>query len=231
MPSLYTYIIPVDDGAAPNPFGGICTLNICKPAIRRTAKKGDWIAAFGSLNAPTGSLTGRMVYAMKVTGKMPMANYDRHAASELPVKVPNVRSPVVKERLGDSIYDFSIRPPNQRLGVHERSNQETDLSGENCLLSDHFVYFGKNAVEVPLTLRAVIYQGRGHRRQKNDPYFAEFEKWVEGLIAAGGGIQGEPDYEIDWDSGCSSGCTRKADDDVDEEEHQESVATGCRPPC
>ena len=43
-PRLFSYTIPIDDGAAPNPFHGMCTLAICKPGIRRVAKKGDWIA-------------------------------------------------------------------------------------------------------------------------------------------------------------------------------------------
>jgi hypothetical protein len=41
MKKLYSYCIPVDDGAAPNPFWDICTLVICKPVIRRTAQIGD----------------------------------------------------------------------------------------------------------------------------------------------------------------------------------------------
>lgn len=44
---LFSYCIPVDDGAAPNPFWGVCTLAICKPAIRRVAEVGDWIAGVG----------------------------------------------------------------------------------------------------------------------------------------------------------------------------------------
>jgi hypothetical protein len=46
MTRLFSYTIPVDDGAAPNPFRGMCTLAICKPTIRRVAKKGDWVAAW-----------------------------------------------------------------------------------------------------------------------------------------------------------------------------------------
>jgi len=38
---LYSYTVRYDDGAAPNPFNGMCTLAICKPAIRRTAAPGD----------------------------------------------------------------------------------------------------------------------------------------------------------------------------------------------
>ena len=45
MPRLFTYVIPNDGGFAPNPFIGVCTLNCCKPVIRRTTQKGDWVAA------------------------------------------------------------------------------------------------------------------------------------------------------------------------------------------
>ena len=50
MTKLYSYCLPYDDGAAPNPFWGTCTLVICKPAIRRTARVGDWIAV--EMDAP-----------------------------------------------------------------------------------------------------------------------------------------------------------------------------------
>lgn len=49
MPRLFSYTIPIDDGAAPNPFHGMCSLVICNPAIRRVAERGDWIA---SLHGP-----------------------------------------------------------------------------------------------------------------------------------------------------------------------------------
>src|SRR5678816_873168 len=45
---IYRYIVRVDSGAAPNPFGGWCSLAICKPAIRRTAQRGDWIIGLRS---------------------------------------------------------------------------------------------------------------------------------------------------------------------------------------
>ena len=46
---LYTYCLRYDDGAAPNPYWGVCTLVICKPAIRRSAEPGDWVVVFGIL--------------------------------------------------------------------------------------------------------------------------------------------------------------------------------------
>src|SRR5450759_4031334 len=66
MPLLFSYTIPIDDGAAPNPFCGMCSLAICKPAIRRVAKQGDWVAGLGSRNAPSGDLGAHLVYAMCV---------------------------------------------------------------------------------------------------------------------------------------------------------------------
>ena len=36
--SIYSYVLRIDDGAAPNPFWEICTLTICKPVIRRNAE-------------------------------------------------------------------------------------------------------------------------------------------------------------------------------------------------
>src|SRR4051812_1851154 len=66
MPRLFTYTIPVDDGAAPNPFHGMCSLAICKPGIRRVAKKGDWVAGLGSKKAHSGDLSRKLVYAMRV---------------------------------------------------------------------------------------------------------------------------------------------------------------------
>jgi hypothetical protein len=52
MPRLFTYTIPIDDGAAPNPFRGMCSLAICKPCIRRVAEEHDWVAGLDSKNAP-----------------------------------------------------------------------------------------------------------------------------------------------------------------------------------
>lgn len=54
MPRLFSYTIPIDDGSAPNPFRGMCSLAICKPGIRRTAEEGDWVAGLGSKKAPSG---------------------------------------------------------------------------------------------------------------------------------------------------------------------------------
>ena len=59
--TLYSYIVAYDDGFAPNPFRGVCTLACCKPKIRKGAKKGDYIVGIGRKSSGN-----RVVFAMKV---------------------------------------------------------------------------------------------------------------------------------------------------------------------
>jgi hypothetical protein len=71
VPRLFSYVLRKDDGAAPNPFWGVCTLAICKPVIRRTAEVDDWVVGTGSKRAPDGrDLSGTVVYAMRITKKL-----------------------------------------------------------------------------------------------------------------------------------------------------------------
>jgi len=181
MPRLFSYTIRIDDGAAPNPFRGMCSLAICKPMIRRVAKPGDWIAGLGSRRAPSGDLTARLVYAMRVDETLSLADYDKHAPSRWPDRIPNVASANLCDRLGDCIYDFSSGDPVQRQGVHGPLNQTTDLSGKNVLISKHFYYFGSRACPLPDHLLAICHQNQGHRSDLNAAYFQPFVEWIEGL--------------------------------------------------
>lgn len=67
---LFSYCIPHDHGAAPNPFWGVCTLTICKPGIRRVAQVGDWVVGVGSVNVGGKDYSGKLVYVMKVTKRL-----------------------------------------------------------------------------------------------------------------------------------------------------------------
>mgnify|MGYP006908265549 CR=1 FL=1 len=40
---LYTYCLRNDTGAAPNPYGELCTLALSKPVMRRRVEVGDWV--------------------------------------------------------------------------------------------------------------------------------------------------------------------------------------------
>src|SRR5690606_8959470 len=90
---LYSYVLRHDDGEAPNPYRGTCTLTICKPDIRRTAEVGDWVVGTGSKNSRlkdgnTYDFSDSVVYAMKITRKLSLADYDVFVQKNLPKKIP-----------------------------------------------------------------------------------------------------------------------------------------------
>ena len=219
MPRLFTYTIRVDDGSAPNPFRGMCSLAICKPGIRRVAQTGDWVAGLGSRNAHSGDLSRKLVYAMRVDNVLSLRNYDKQAPDKWPHRIPHVNSADLSERLGDCIYDFSTEPPAQRPGVHGAENITTDLSGENVLLSQHFYYFGSHAYALPDDLLPICHPTQGHKSNANAPYFGRFVNWLHGLNLISGQIYGWPDFIIDWTavSACGGCITRKLDDECDTE--------------
>ena len=219
VPRLFTYTIRIDDGAAPNPFRGLCSLAICKPAIRRVAKVGDWVAGLGSKRAPSGDPSRKLVYAMRVEAVLSLKEYDEKASANWPHRIPNVGSPDLSERLGDCIYDFSSRKPLQRPSVHGPQNIETDLSGGNVLLSRQFYYFGNRAYSLPDDLLSICQQTQGHKSTANAPYFGRFVAWLLGLNLTAGQLHGWPDFIVDWSTiaACGGCIPRKIDDENDHE--------------
>jgi hypothetical protein len=230
MTRLYSYCIPYDDGAAPNPYWGVCTLVICKPAIRRTAQVGDWVAGTGAKYARLAdgkprNMSGRLVYAMKITDKISMPDYDQLTRNTLPNKIPDLNRRDEHRHLGDSIYDFSGPSVVQRPGVHKEENAERDLSGRFALLSTHFLYFGAAAIELPGHLVDIAQNRQGHRVGLNDKYVGAFVRWVEGMGHKLGSIIGEPLLDIFANDTCSRWCAAsRAEADEDD---AEDVGSGC----
>jgi hypothetical protein len=210
---LYSYCLPFDDGAAPNPRHGVCTLVICKPRIRSTAQVGDWIVGTGAKHArradgSTQDMSGRLIYAMRVSQRMSMDAYDKYTREHLPRKIPGHAF----DR-GDSIYDFSGATVVQRPGPHTQGNVETDLSGKNALLSDHFFYFGDAAIALPPNLLPIAQNRQGHRVRLNEPYAETFVSWLEGLGYPPCSEVGKP-LMTTADERCRQWCAScRADDD------------------
>lgn len=189
--TLFSYVIRHDGGSAPNPFHGICTLVICKPVIRRTAKINDWVVGLGGKNSPIGDASGQVVYAMKITKEMSMEEYDTFCQKNYHEKIPDWDSGDYMKRIGDCIYDFSGRQSNPKIrkAVHTEKNMETDLGGRRALLSTEFYYFGNNPEPLPDNLKGIIKQGQGHRSSSNDEYIEDFIEWIRKQKK---GINGDP---------------------------------------
>jgi hypothetical protein len=220
---LFSYCIRYDVGAAPNPFWGICTLVICKPKIRLAADKGDWIVGLGSANSPLGDISNKVVYAMKVTDKITIQQYDEYCRVSLQAKIPQWRNKDdYRLRLGDCIYDYSDgEPPKIRWSVHDERNRKTDLGGEYALLSNHFYYFGDKPVELPNNLQAIIHSTQGHKSNANQPYVDEFVKWINGYEL--NRLYGEPQLKSEFiveKEKIRSKCARQ---DLQEDENDELV--------
>ena len=138
---IYIYTVPVDDGAAPNPYGDICTLAICKPNLRKIAKVDDWIIGLNS--------ECKLIYTMKITTVQTMKEYDSFTKENLKIKIPNKSSKNIQEQMGDSVYDFSNENITLRPSVHSRCTKDMDLAGKNVLLSTNFYYFGNQVQKLP----------------------------------------------------------------------------------
>jgi len=215
MTTLFSYCIPYNDGAAPNPFWGQCTLVICKPRIRRKAAVGDWVVGTGATGSSGG--VNSVVYAMRVSRKMTMREYDGFTRKELPDKIPDWKNKDHRRRLGDSIYDFSQDPPRQREGVHLHENMATDLSGSNALLSDHFYYFGDNPIDLPEALTHIVKHGQGHRSRLNDGYVGPFIEWIHNLGNKPSSLHGNPQLNLfineETIASCAHGRRKQAEED------------------
>lgn len=99
---LYSYIVRHDTGFAPNPFYGYCTLACCKPIIRRTAEKGDWVVGLTPKSAGN-----EIAYFMRVDDVVQSFS-DYWSDPRFGVKKPS-QTGELRKRCGDNIYEPRAR--------------------------------------------------------------------------------------------------------------------------
>lgn len=154
-PRIYRYVVRYDGGTAPNPFGGWCTLAICKPGIRRGAEKGDWIIGFRSRR------NAEVVYAMQVEDVLPLERYwrDRRFRAKRPDRTS----------LPDNIYEPDEMGNLQWVpnDIHGPGAKPKDTSGRNALVARRFWYFGLKSQQLPSHLVHLIHSGQGYAVHKS----------------------------------------------------------------
>lgn len=169
---LSAYIVRHDSGFSPNPFGRVCTLACCKPAIRRGGKPGDIIIGTGSARC---RLSGHLIYAMRVETVLPFDEYwERY-----PSKRPSPKTPV-KAR-GDNIWHRDAFG-NWRCvsgALHDERNRNRDLRGRNALVSSEFYYFGRDAIQLPDEFRCLIATTQGHKNTDDAYLITRFWEWIK----------------------------------------------------
>jgi len=175
---LYSYIVVHDTGFAPNPFWRFCTLATCKPVIRRTASKGDWIVGL----SPKAD-GNRIIYAMRIDEILPYDQYFKDPRFRN--KKPEYGTDKVVNKCGDNIYEllssggFRQLPSQHSRGVCDNPrSKEHDLSGENCLISNHFYYFGQKRIDLPDALSIMI-TGRAYKNRFSDEIKTAFMAFIK----------------------------------------------------
>lgn len=150
---LFTYAVTRDVGFAPNPFHGTCTLATCKPNIRRSAKAGDWIMGIGGSGLTP--IKRHCIYLMRVSEKLTFQEYWNDPRFNL--KKP-LRNGSMVQVLGDNIYHKDTEGNwlqedshhSNSDGTPNITNLKRDTGSDKVLISDYFLYFGKEAVNVNL---------------------------------------------------------------------------------
>jgi hypothetical protein len=189
MSSVYLYAVSYDLGFAPNPFGGLCSLACCKPAIRAGAQHADWIVGLTGTKLPPAL---RCVFAMQVTRSMTFEDYWADAEFETR---KSRRNGSAKKQVGDNIYhrDTPRDPWVQEDSVHSLEdgsqcplNTAHDTRINRVLLSDRFVYFGAAAPPVPAAILSELNYARNPRDiRKYDMADAKsLIDWLEPQIVA-----------------------------------------------
>lgn len=185
---LYSYVVAVDSGFAPNPFWKILTLACCKPKIRLTAQPGDLVVGLERAAHGNG-----VVYVAQVEEKLTFREY-WHGERFLP-KRPDMTASSIVKRCGDNIYEpiapgnFRQLPSGHSHGLEENpANKTHDLNGRFVLASTIFSYFGVDGTPLPKRFSSLIV-GRAHRCHFPDELVAEFDTWRKSLPR---GVQNRP---------------------------------------
>lgn len=181
---LFSYIVAVDSGFAPNPFWGTLTLACCKPAIRRGAVPGDLVVGLSSK-----AHGHRVVYVAEVTEKLTYREFwnDKRFAR----KRPDMQSADTRDRRGDNIYEPTGPSAFRQLpSCHTEKDKAHDLGGRYVLVSraSDFTYFGREGPELPEGLSELIV-GRGHRTRFPEALVHAVARWRGSLPR---GVQGAP---------------------------------------
>lgn len=187
----YSYVIKRDFGFAPNPYFGYCTLATCKPIIRRTAQKGDWVALFGASGT---KIKRKLVALMQVDETL---SFDEYWEDKRFIKKRPDFSRAAFNMYGDNIYHHVDNKWFQEPSHHSckdgsinYNNLNHDTKTDRVLIAKQFFYFGNNAVDVPDKFSHLIGEGRGHRVCDDERLIEPFIDYVSSNYT--NGINGVP---------------------------------------
>lgn len=165
MTKLYSYVVHHDHGFAPNPHGGFCTLAKCKFGTKK--RNIIELAEKNDWIAGTGGANSKISAGH---GKLLYA-----------MRVDD------KITLTDYCNSYEL----ERIDA-KHENLEKDRF---ALISNHFFYFGKNAIdvsEIPTIHLDHPFEksGPGHRSDFSEEFVNAFAKWLKNNFKVG--VHGDP---------------------------------------
>lgn len=182
---LCVYVVKVDTGFAPNPFGGYCTLAACTPNRRGIRfERGDWLVGHSAM-----ARGQRLVYAMRISDVLDF--YDYYRDPRFAAKKPRYDRGW-EEACGDNLYHqegggwvMDANPFHDPAVYLAR-----DTRNPRVFISDHYFYFGENAPHIPAEFRDLIWGRQGCRCHEDQALIDSFTHWVESNYAPG--LHGTP---------------------------------------
>lgn len=172
---VFSYVIVVDDGGAPNFEPPLATLALCKPKIRQNAQRGDLVVGF------TGRKLGPEPHAVRWAGvvaeRLTFAEYwrDRRFAKKKP------RHAVMPDNIYRPRGSTHVQVQNPK---HGPDTTKTDLGGKFVLVFDPWWYFGPTAPIMSERFGLRIVGGRrGHRVSSlSSGQWRKLKAWLEGHL-------------------------------------------------
>ena len=167
-PDIYVYKIVADIGGAPCVWNNLLSLAICKPMIRKTARKGSLIFGFGGKDYEE-----RLIYVARVTAKLEGTAYYRQRKYA---------------RRPDCIYRVEKGRPVRKASAkyhcdsdHRKKDVGPHFQRAYVLLSKDFHYLGRRGTEdykkpYPKIGRLIEELTQGHRRHHSEKLREELIK-------------------------------------------------------
>jgi hypothetical protein len=185
---LYSYVVEHDNGYAPNPYFGCCTLCGCKLGAKnivQLAKKGDWILGTSGASQRSAGQHGKLIYAMQVDEICTRWQYFNDAR-------------FVDKKPSSGLY-CQTRGDNLDPRKDKDDRRLIDRMNQRVLISRHFYYFGKSAVDLPEEFKGtgpnsftLEKKGPGFRNHFDPEQIRRFLAWLKSEFATG--RHGEPCY-------------------------------------
>lgn len=187
MTRIFRYILASDNGMAPCIDDGLVSLATCKPAVRSSARPGDWVIGCFPKPAPRGVVA----WAARIAECISVGEYETRYRG---------RSDAVYRENADGTFR-RLRPD-----YHPEPDQVRKDTRAPVLVFDTAAawYFGDQPEMLPDDLMHLAAQGQGHRVKLREIGDLELlQAWLAGIAKPG--ILGKPRHAAPA-SGCKSKC-------------------------